>query len=141
MIIYDPIAVALGLPSIHMDYSNLTEYAYDHCQTHRSPVNKGIPMSDEQKKLLSKINTGKTLSEEHKRKIGDTQRGVPWSDVRKQSFCSFKRGPASDETKEKMRQAKLGIKKSTKVCEYCHKSVAPNMYFRWHGEKCKLRKY
>lgn len=45
------------------------------------PYNKGIPMSNEQKRKLSKINTGKKLSKETKRKIKEIWRknGHPWT--------------------------------------------------------------
>jgi hypothetical protein len=45
----------------------------------------------------------------------------------------------SDETKDKIRQSKLGIKHPTKLCSHCGKEVAVGMFARWHGEKCRFK--
>lgn len=26
-----------------------------------------------------------------------------------------------------------------KICQYCNKTIAINMYARYHGEKCKIK--
>jgi len=62
----------------------------------RPSWNKGIPLSDELKKHLSKINTGKTLSEETKKKIQKAMEGRI----------------VSDETRKKLRVASTGRKHS-----------------------------
>lgn len=62
----------------------------------------------------------------------------------------------TDETREKLRQKKLGTKQSPetiakkadavrgtkrekKLCPHCNKEVAVNGYARWHGDNCKLK--
>ena len=139
MTIYDPISAALGLPELHITYDYNEEYVSK--TIHRAPVNKGRPMSEEQKEILSKINSGKTLSEEHKRKIGLAGKGrKPTPETRKKLSDALKnhfKSSVSDITREKMRQAKLGKKKQQKICPYCNLGVAPNLYERWHNKNCK----
>ena len=109
----------------------------------KAPWNKGKSMSDEQKQKLSAINKGKTLSEEHRRKMSQAQRSRS-----RESFVLSAEGlasirsthlnkPKSDSTKEKMRIAKLGVKKELVNCPYCDKSVAPHLFNRWHNKNCK----
>lgn len=46
----------------------------------KTPWNKGIPCSNEQKKKLSEFNTGKTLTMEHRQKISMANKGcIPWN--------------------------------------------------------------
>lgn len=45
----------------------------------------------------------------------------------------------SDETKEKMRQSKIGIVHPKKTCEHCGKEITVAMFVRWHGDNCKLK--
>lgn len=139
MDIYDPISAALGLPALNIIYDYDAEYIS--ATIHRSPVNKGKAMSEEQKEILSKINSGKTLSEEHKRKIGLAGSGRQVSvETRNKISTSLREHyhtPVSAETREKMRQAKLGKKKKQKYCPYCNLAVAPNLYERWHNKNCK----
>lgn len=45
----------------------------------------------------------------------------------------------SDETKEKMRQSKLGIVHPRKTCEHCGKETTVAMFARWHGDNCRLK--
>jgi hypothetical protein len=45
----------------------------------------------------------------------------------------------SNETKEKMRQSKLGIVHPRKTCEHCGRETTVAMFARWHGNNCKLK--
>lgn len=137
MSIYDPIFIALELPNICIEY-NYSDYISHTIQTPTAPVNKGVPMSEDQKIKLSIINTGKTLSEEHKRKIGLAGKGRPVSsNTREKISIANSNKSVSNETREKMKYAKLGKKKEQKICPYCNLAIAPNMYERWHNKNCK----
>lgn len=146
MVIYDPISIALRLPPMHIQY-NYMEYLSDAFRKPTSPINKGIPMSEDQKRKLSIINSGKTLSEEHKRKIGiaTKERRIrqphPVMQVSNETREKMRQAQlgkyVSNETREKMSQAKLGKKKLQKICPHCNLAIAPNMYKRWHDNNCK----
>lgn len=57
----------------------------------RTPMNKGVPMSEEQKKKLREIMLGKTLTEEHKIKISKSQMGKEVSDETKDKIREFQK--------------------------------------------------
>lgn len=48
--------------------------------------NKGIPLSDERKKQISKVHKGKILSEETKRKMSESHKGIQFSEERKRKI-------------------------------------------------------
>ena len=101
-------------------------------------ANKGrsySPMSQETKKKISESNKGRTVSEETRRKIGEAQKGKkrPWQagekhhsygkiytpeererfrQARMKQTSTRKGVPCSEETKQKLRLANLGKKKS-----------------------------
>ena len=131
-IIYDPIAEALDMEPIEVP-QDLSCYILEEISRPSAPVNKGIPMSDEQKKLISKANTGKKYPN---RTLSNKPIVVSYETKKKISDALLGKTP-SDETKHKMSLAKLGKPKKKYVCPHCDKSVAPNMFFRWHGKKCK----
>ena len=107
------------------------------------PWNKGLTLSEKQKK-----NMRKPKSEAHKKKVGLTKIGNTYMLGKHHSNL----------TKEKMRNAKLGKNqspihiqhkiearknKSQKspfkiLCPYCNNYIDSRNYKRWHGEKCKL---
>ena len=120
----------------------------------------GMKRSESTKKLQSELKKGKPLSEEHKQKLKGRigpMLGKTHSDETKQKLSEFgkTRVPSehskkktsetmlsaniqrSEETREKMRQSKLGILHPRKICEYCKKDTTVAMYSRWHGKKCK----
>lgn len=35
-------------------------------------------------------------------------------------------------------KTRLGCKQPTTVCEHCNRSIANNLFTRWHGDNCKL---
>lgn len=86
--------------------------------------------------------TGKNHTEETRARIREAKKGTALSDEHKQKISKSllaQNLTRSDETKEKMRQAKLGIKHPTKVCENCGNEYTIAMYTRWHGPKCRHR--
>lgn len=48
--------------------------------------------------------------------------------------------PKSESFKKKMSERIKGIKRPTKECEHCGKSMVVSNYNRWHGSKCKTLK-
>jgi len=85
---------------------------------------------------------GKTHSDKTRKKLSEAGK------LRKQSLESREKTSAtllalnltrSKETREKMRQAKLGISHPRKTCEYCGKEITVAMFTRWHGENCKFK--
>ena len=85
---------------------------------------------------------GKTHSNKTRKKLSEAGK------LRKQSLESREKTSAtllalnltrSKETREKMRQAKLGISHPRKTCEYCGKEITVAMFTRWHGENCKFK--
>ena len=70
----------------------------------KTPWNKGIPMSNEQKMKLSKANKGRKLSEESKIKMSKAKKGsTPWNKGKK---CN----PLSEEHKRKISESEKGRK-------------------------------
>lgn len=64
--------------SLHCKGKKMTEeYCIKNSESHKGQPawNKGIPMSDEQKKKISETKKGKHLSEEHRRKLSETKKG------------------------------------------------------------------
>lgn len=61
----------------------------------RVPWNKGIPMSDDQKRKLSEANAGKTIPPETRKKISDALKGQP-------------KPPITEETRQKLRDSHRG---------------------------------
>jgi group I intron endonuclease len=100
---------------------------------HRKKISEGL----KGKNVWSK---GSKHSEETKRKISDSEKGkkISVETMRKMSEAS-KGKPKSNEHKEKCRVANLGKKAPRKICEYCGKDVAVNVYARFHGAKCKFK--
>jgi hypothetical protein len=79
---------------------------------------KGRKLSEEQKKKISESMKGRKLSEEHKTKLRESMKGInTWtkgskaSEETKKKLSKIRKGkkrkPFSDETKAKMKQAKL----------------------------------
>ena len=70
----------------------------------KTPWNKGIPMSNEQKMKISKANKGRKLTEEQKIKISKTHKGKStWNKGKK---CE----PLSEEHKKKISESEKGRK-------------------------------
>lgn len=86
--------------------------------------------------------TGKTHSEETRKKLSAAGRlRVPSDETKAKTSITMKSKQIkrSDETKEKMRQAKLGICHPRKTCEHCGKNVTAAMFARWHGDNCRIK--
>lgn len=86
--------------------------------------NKGIPMSEEQKKKLSEKAKGHIISEEAKRKIGlahignTYHKGKKMSESAKQKISAAKKGrKLSEEHKKKIGLANRGQKRSPEQCK------------------------
>lgn len=69
-------------------------------------------------------------------------------EAKRQRMLGKKRGPLSDEQKEKIRKATIGVKKSStenmkkpkskSPCPHCGKLVDGGNMKKWHGDNCKL---
>jgi group I intron endonuclease len=99
----------------------------------------GVKLSKETLRKMSKAqsgennpNFGKKLTEEHKQKL---------SEVHKQRWKKVDRSTlnwsASDETRAKMRAARLGKKRPTTICPHCDKEGAVASLKRYHFDNCK----
>jgi hypothetical protein len=45
----------------------------------------------------------------------------------------------TEESKRKMSEAKIGIKRHLHLCLYCNRKISDGNYERWHGNNCKLK--
>lgn len=85
---------------------------------------------------------GKTHSEKTRKRLSDIGKLRKPSQLTKEKTSATLAGlnlKRSDETKEKMRQSKLGIVHPRKTCEHCGKETTVAMFSRWHGDSCKLK--
>lgn len=110
--------------------------------------NYGLKRSDEYKAKMSEAQKGRIISEDHRRNISNAKKGcTPWN----KGITGFKH---TEEARLKMSKALKGrvfdeehqknlkiaaAKRKKKTCEYCNREFQPNMYSRYHGEKCKLK--
>jgi hypothetical protein len=140
-IYYDPIADALDLEQLDIDFS-ISENDYIEYE-HPPPWNKGLPMSEKEKSKRSITLSGRKLSKEHRQNISKGLKNAIQNGSRlmteehRKIISEIGKRKKSDETKRKMSEARLGFKPVQKTCPYCNKSVATNMYARWHGNNCK----
>lgn len=102
-------------------------YTEEHLAKFRGRVGPmtGKTHNEETRKKLSIAGKNRNPSEETKKKTSETMLA---KNIRR-----------SDETKEKMRKAKIGIKHPSKACPHCGKFVTVGMFARWHGENCKVK--
>jgi len=127
---------------------------------------RGRPQTAETRRKISEANTGMKLTDEQKLKITESKLGKKreqFSDEWIENLTKANAGENngmygkthSDETRELMRQKRLGTQRSPetiakiaeanrgkirpkKHCEHCGKEVPVNMYQRWHGDNCKM---
>jgi hypothetical protein len=60
-----------------IDVGNAKRWHFEQCgKPRKAPANKGIPMSDAQRLLVSKRHKGKTISEEHKQASSNALKGI-----------------------------------------------------------------
>ena len=108
--------------------------------------NKGIPMSEEQKKKLSDVHKGKKLSEEHKKKISDSHSGEKHpmfgkhlSEETKRKISSSHKGKKlSEETKKKLSntlKGKPAPNKGVPMSEEQKKKISSSLKGLFSGEK------
>ena len=102
-------------------------YTEEHLEKFRGRISPmaGKTHSDKTRERLSEIGKLRRPSRESKEKTSATLLSL-----------NLKR---SDETKEKMRQSKLGIIHPRKTCEHCGKEITVAMFTRWHGTNCKFK--
>lgn len=114
-----------------------------------SKANKGrVQPLDEKEKQIKAI-TGKkrtpfseewraNLSKNHKSKKGYD---CSISDETRKKISEQLKGRKQDPTVVKARAEKIKGSKREKIqCPHCQQDIAVNVYSRWHGDKCKLRK-
>lgn len=130
----------------------------------RTPWNKGIPITEEQREKNRQAALGKKHSAETKEKISKAQLGTKQKQETKDkisaSLTGFKRGPMSKEHKQKRSDSLKGKAKSADAvakraetlkrlaaegthhsmvkvtCPHCTKEVTKLVYGRLHGPKC-----
>lgn len=102
-------------------------YTEEHLEKFRNRISPmtGKTHSDKTRERLSEIGKLRRPSQKTKEKTSATLLSL-----------NLKR---SDETKEKMRQSKLGIIHPRKTCEHCRKEITVAMFTRWHGNNCKFK--
>jgi hypothetical protein len=84
---------------------------------------------------------GKKHSEETKLKIKQALKNIAHDDEWNKKVSAALLG--KKKSAAHILQMKKGMSGTTKnvikkTCEHCHKQFNPNMYYRWHGENCKL---
>ena len=97
--------------------------------------------SDEWRANMAKAKVGKKTrphTEESKKQISENRKG---KSVGAENHFFGK--THSDESKAKMatacRERMTGVAKEKYECPHCRKSIAPNMFYRYHGDNCKLK--
>lgn len=104
-------------------------------QRGKIPVNKGVPMTPEQKRKVSEGRTGCKYSEEGKRKLSESRKKQYEEGSREvPSFAGFAH---SEDTKEQMR--KMALDRPKFNCPHCGKDADLGNFNRWHGDKCKMK--
>jgi hypothetical protein len=146
MNIYDPIAIALGTPSIvHLtDYPTLEELLEAHPPTnhHISPSNKGSPISEGQTfSMEERLNNGthNFLDSEFQRKYNRLR-----TEAGKHNFQSeIVRKKVIERNKVRVRkEINKGVhpfqNQKQVVCPHCNKTGANSVMHRFHFDKCKF---
>lgn len=96
---------------------------------------------------------GKTHSKEAKEKIGNSSKGRVHTEESKQKIRDYLKNnhptkgiPLSEEHKQKLSKAKMGISPINKgvpekkvKCPHCNKEGGSNAMMRWHFNNCKLK--
>ena len=90
------------------------------------------------------------FSEEWKTKLSDSKKGennnrygILVSEETKKKISDSMKGRKQDpELVERRRQTQLGqnLKRAKKLCAHCGQEIAVNVYSRWHGDNCPMKK-
>ena len=143
------------------------EFGKIHSQTMkgRTPWNKGVPITEEQREKNRQSALGKKQSEKTKQKIREAQLGKKQKQETKDkiaaSLTGIKRGPMTDEHKKKRSESLKGKSKNPEsvakrqetlkrlaaegthhsmvkvTCPHCAKEVTKLVYGRLHGIHCR----
>lgn len=108
------------------------QYARARLAVYESQIGK--PRSIEYREKIARTLTGKKLgpfSEEHKRRISESNKGKRRTNEQIQNI-RLSQILRTDDNK-----GWEHINSTRKRCPYCDLEVAPGMYARWHGERCK----
>ena len=106
---------------------------------------------EETRRKMSMSHKGSHRSEETKRKMSESRRRVveqkkklgivdiPWNKGKKMSeeFCYRLHLLRKDKGMKGEKNPMYGVKRKTKVCEYCGKEICELNYTKWHGKLCK----
>jgi hypothetical protein len=104
----------------------------DKAKAKMSEVHKGIPRTKETKAKISRSLKHKPLAEEHLRKLKE-----PHTEEHKVKISESLKGAIfTKEHRKKLKQKALNRPKVK--CERCGKQIAPHVFSRWHGNKCKV---
>ena len=92
----------------------------------RPPSHKGVPKSENHKRLIGLSNKGKVISEESKIKMREAHKGK----------AGTRNGATlSKDTKAKISASVKNIKKNE--CPFCGIEASPGNFARWHGINCR----
>lgn len=133
----------------------------------RTPWNKGVPITEEQREKNRQAALGKKQSQETKEKIRNAQIGKKQKQETKEKIRNAlkgkPKGPMSEAEKQKRSLANKGKPKSAEhtakktetlkrlaaegthhsmirvTCQHCAKEVTKLVYARWHGDHCRTR--
>lgn len=111
----------------------------------------GKKASEETRKKMSITHKGSHRNEETKRKMRESRRkveerkkelgivNVPWNKGKKMTEEFYYRLHLlrKDKGMKGERNPMYGVKRKTKVCEYCGKEISEVNYQSWHGKLCK----
>lgn len=122
--------------------------SYNFSKEHKEKISntlkgrKNGPPSEETKEKMRRGNIGNILSNETKKKMSLSKRGIKLSEEHKQNISNnnskfWKEKKFSEEHKDKLRKSHIGKKQKRKICPYCKKEIAVNIYARYHGKNCK----
>lgn len=100
---------------------------------------------------ISESKTGKTrpeFSKEWREKLSESKKGennnrygVVVSKETRQKISEKLKGRTQSAEVIEHRASKIrGIKREKKLCPHCNTLIAVNVYARWHGDNCKLKK-
>ena len=143
-----------GESNLILQYNTLEPHGYNRFlpNTRSGFYTGGIPLPEKVKEKIRNSLLGRKPSEESREKMRKPHKGLSEESREKM------RKPKSEETKKlmslskkgkkchKISEIQLGTKRgkykkhsSNLICPFCFKEVSPNMYARWHGDKCSYK--
>jgi hypothetical protein len=124
-------------------------------QAGKSPWNKAVPMTEEQKEKIRQKRKLQICTDETRKKMSASGKGKPKSVEHNKKNSEANKGRIkSEETRLKLSIANKGksppnkglpspykgVAQELAICPHCHKEGGKNSMKRWHFERCKFNR-